>query len=92
MRKKGKGRAQRVSRTRKRSVVSGAARKSRSGKKGTEEGLDSSSERFVTDLLIRGDAAERTPGGTLPSHATHEIVGKSESGMPKVKRRRFTVV
>ncbi len=61
-----------------------AARKS---KKKTDQ--EKAAERFVEDLLIRGEAVHSDPQGDLPPGATHEIV--AESGKPgKVRRRRFS--
>jgi hypothetical protein len=52
-------------------------------------------ERFVEDLLIRGEAAWPDPQGDLPSGATHEIVAEPGDGRspkpPKVRRRRFSM-
>jgi hypothetical protein len=59
-------------------------------KEKTEE--EKAAERFVEDLLIRGEAAHPGPQGELPPGATHEIVeepGRSPIP-PKVRRRRFS--
>ena len=48
-------------------------------------------EKFVRDLLIRGEAAKPDEHGNLPSGATHEIVEEKEGELPKVKRRRFEI-
>jgi hypothetical protein len=48
-------------------------------------------ERFVRDLLIRGEAAKPDEHGNLPPGATHEIVEEKEGELPKVKRRRFDI-
>ena len=63
----------------------------KSKKKGkTEE--EKASERFVEDLLVRGEAACPDPQGNLPPGATHEIVEEPGGGKPpKVRRRRFSV-
>jgi hypothetical protein len=47
-------------------------------------------ERFVEDLLVRGEAAEADPDGELPRGATHEIVEEREGELPRVERRRFS--
>jgi hypothetical protein len=48
-------------------------------------------ERFVEDILIRGEAAWPDPQGDLPPGATHEIVAEPGGGKPpKVRRRRFS--
>jgi hypothetical protein len=46
-------------------------------------------ERFVRDLLVRGEAQKPTRGGKLPSEATHAITKESKTGEVKVKRARF---
>ena len=47
------------------------------------------SQRFVGDLLVRGEAAPRDKQGNVPLHATHVITGKRPDGTPAVKRIRF---
>ena len=49
-------------------------------------------ERFVRDVLTRGEAAKPDESGNLPGHATHEIVEEKEGELPKIKRRRFTIL
>ena len=44
-------------------------------------------DRYVQDLIARGEAA-RAVGGELPEGATHEIV-EDEKGRISVVRRRF---
>jgi hypothetical protein len=52
---------------------------------------EKAAERFVEDLLIRGEAAWPDPQGDLPPGATHEIVADPGDGKPpKVRRRRFS--
>jgi hypothetical protein len=51
---------------------------------------DEASRKFVQDLIARGEAVEIAPGAPLPPGATHEIVGKTETGLPIVKRRRYS--
>ena len=46
------------------------------------------SERFVKDLLVRGEAL-KPKGGKLPSQATHVVTVKKENGEVEVKRVRF---
>lgn len=61
------------------------------GKKAKEK-LDPAAERFVRDLLIRGEAARPNSEGELPSGATHRIVEDSEEGeLPKVEREAFSI-
>lgn len=50
---------------------------------------DAASQRFVGDLLVRGEAAERDSQGKVPLQATHVIRGKKADGTPDVKRIRF---
>jgi hypothetical protein len=46
-------------------------------------------QRFVNDLLIRGEAAKRDSSGKLPQDATHAIEGQNPDGSVVVKRVRF---
>ena len=46
--------------------------------------------KFIRDLIERGEAARRNPDGSLPDGATHEIVGEDENGEPIVVRRRIS--
>lgn len=48
-------------------------------------------ERFVKDLIARGEAARRDKDGNLPPGATHEIVDDPDGGPPTVVRRRFSI-
>lgn len=47
-------------------------------------------EKFVSDVLTRGEAAEPDEHGDLPPDATHEIVEEREGELPKIRRRRFS--
>ncbi|MBI3891148.1 MAG: hypothetical protein HY303_06420 [Candidatus Wallbacteria bacterium] len=47
-------------------------------------------KKFVSDLLIRGEAVPATTG-PLPAGATHEIVGTEPDGTITVRRRRFSL-
>ena len=61
--------------------------------KGSEDTIvpaDAQSEAFVKGLVATGQAAKPGPDGTLPSGATHEIVGETATGAPILKRRRFS--
>jgi len=49
----------------------------------------SASKRFVSDLLVRGEAAELTDDGRLPLQATHVIQKKNPGGSVEVKRARY---
>ena len=47
--------------------------------------------RYVEDLVARGEAAEPDAEGNLPPGATHEIIGRRRDGLPRVRRRRFSI-
>ena len=49
-------------------------------------------KRFVKDVLTRGEAAKPDEHGNLPPGATHEIVEEREGELPKIKRKRFSMV
>lgn len=54
--------------------------------------LDPAAQRFVRDLLIRGEAAKPTPEGDLPPGVTHRIVEDGEEGgLPTVEREVFSI-
>ena len=46
-------------------------------------------ERFVRDLLVRGEAQKPNRRGKLPGKATHAITKEDKTGNVKVKRARF---
>ena len=46
-------------------------------------------ERFVSDLLTRGEAAVRDKRGKLPLRATHVIKKRKPGGSAEVERVRF---
>jgi hypothetical protein len=50
------------------------------------------SDRFVQDLVVRGEAAEVGKDGKLPSQATHAITKKNPDGTVQVKRARYKLV
>lgn len=90
--KKRSGGSKKSSRGATRGVKPGAPRKEKKGaQKETDEPLDPSAERFVRDLLIRGEAARPDEKGELPPGATHRIVEEDEDGLPKVERDRFSL-
>jgi hypothetical protein len=72
-----------------------SARKKKTAGKGCDErgGRDekTAAEKFVRDLLTRGEAARPDERGGLPPGATHEIVEEREGEPPKIKRKRFSV-
>jgi hypothetical protein len=47
------------------------------------------SDRFVKDLLVRGEAAKTDQQGNLELTATHVITKEEKDGTAKVKRARF---
>jgi hypothetical protein len=51
----------------------------------------SAEERFIEDLIARGEAARPDEDGNLPPGATHQIVDDPEGGAPKLVRRRFSI-
>jgi hypothetical protein len=53
-------------------------------KKKLNDECNSSEQRFVRDLLIRGEAVKPLPDGSLPPGATHKIV-------EQVERERFSL-
>lgn len=55
-----------------------------------EAAPDPAAERFVEDLLARGEAADESDE-PLPADVTHEVVEDPDGGAPKVRRRRFSV-
>ena len=52
---------------------------------------DEATAAFVRDLVKRGEAVHLEPNAPLPKGVTHEIVGKTESGLPILRRRRFAL-
>lgn len=60
-----------------------AARKPASARKAAEE--------FVRGVLARGEAARPSKKGRLPPGATHEIVDEPAEGLPRLRRRRFSL-
>jgi hypothetical protein len=69
-----------------------AARKPRKKKAKEKTEEVKAAERFVEDLLIRGEAVLPDEHGDLPPGATHEIEEEPGDGKPpKVRRRRFSM-
>jgi hypothetical protein len=52
---------------------------------------DDATSHFVQTLVANGQAARPNADGSLPPGATHEIVGETASGVPIVRRRRFSM-
>ena len=48
-------------------------------------------EHFTKGVLTRGEAVKSQDGG-LPCGATHEIVETKEGELPKIRRRRFSLI
>lgn len=48
-------------------------------------------EKFIQDVLTRGEAVKRDINGNLPPGATHEIIAQKPGKLPEVKRVRFSV-
>jgi hypothetical protein len=51
---------------------------------------DAATKAFVQGLVDRGEAVEPPADGKLPPGATHIIVGRTEEGLPIVRRMRFS--
>lgn len=69
-----------------------AARESDASEKGIEvrQPLDREERSFVRGVVIRGEAAEPSEDGALPSGATHEIVEDGDGVLPTLQRKRFS--
>jgi len=52
---------------------------------------DHVTKHFVETLVANGQAARANADGSLPPGVTHEIVGETPSGVPIVRRRRFSM-
>ena len=74
-------------RTAARKNKAGARRKGQSKSKPTA--TKSATDRFVNDLLTRGEAAKLDPNGKLPLEATHVIDSDGDGETPKVRRLRY---
>ena len=48
-------------------------------------------QRFVNDLLVRGEAKKRDKHGRVPLDATHAITKENPDGSVEVERVRFKV-
>ncbi len=51
--------------------------------------MAAATQRFTSDLLIRGEAAKLDKKGKLPRHATHVIKKQHADGSAEVERVRF---
>ena len=57
-----------------------------------EERERAAAEHFVHGVLVRGEAAKAVRG-KLPPGVTHEIIeGCNEGDLPKIRRRRFSLI
>lgn len=56
-----------------------------------EEKEKRAAEHFIKGVLDRGEAA-KSQNGKLPPGATHEIMETKEGELPKIRRRRFSLV
>ena len=52
---------------------------------------DHVTKHFVETLVANGQAARANADGSLPPGVTHEIVGETATGVPIVRRRRFSM-
>lgn len=62
---------------------------SKTAKEKTSTENKQSSDKFVKDLLVRGEAAKPDKKGKLPQDATHVITKENPDGTVEVKRARF---
>jgi polyhydroxyalkanoate synthesis regulator phasin len=77
--------SKKIARGTKRGRATTRPRKSEKSGKRTADGA----QRFVTDLLIRGEAAERDSAGKVPQQATHAVKKVNRDGSVEVERVRF---
>ena len=69
------------------------ARKKATGKTVKNRAKSDAEERFVDNLVIRGEAVKKTGGNQkLPPGATHWIVENKDEKAIKVKRGRFSLI
>jgi hypothetical protein len=62
---------------------------SRTKKPNVAVGMAAATDRFVKDLLVRGDAAKPDSTGAVPRDATHVIENQNEDGTAAVRRVRY---
>jgi hypothetical protein len=68
-----------------------AAAKTRKSRK--SDGVSAAArQRFVNDLLVRGEAQLRDKQGKVPQDATHVITKQNADGTVQVQRVRFKAV
>jgi len=83
------GNSSRTSRTRSTQVKAQRSVKKKGKSKPKAADTRAASERFVKDLLVRGEAAKPDIEGTLPLEATHAVTKEEKDGTVEVKRARF---
>lgn len=81
--------AQKPRRTRTQSSAASPSSRASKARNAAAADDDQASDRFVKDLLVRGEAAEPTEEGTLPLDATHAITKENPDGTVEVKRVRY---
>lgn len=89
MRKQIEKAVQKPRRTRTNSPKLAASVKKAGAKNKTSAENKKSSERFVKDLLVRGEASIPNRAGKLPLDATHVITKENPDGTVEVKRVRY---
>jgi hypothetical protein len=82
-------RKSRTSRVRQKPTKSGSGSKGRKADKQKAEKTAATSDRFVKDLLVRGEAMKPDKQGKLQLDATHAITKEEKDGTVIVKRARF---
>jgi hypothetical protein len=66
--------------------------KAGTGPRDTRSGRERAAEEaFVRGVIERGEAAKPDREGKLPPGVTHEIIEETEGGLPKIRRRRFSL-
>jgi hypothetical protein len=68
------------------------ALKDRAARARTAKPRDAACDRFVEDLLARGEAVKPDRSGKLPPGATHVVQKAGRDGIAAVKRVRFKLV
>jgi len=81
--------ARNAARARKKAGKSGITPKPRRAITVKPPEADPATKRFLSDLMVREEAAKLTKGGKLPLHATHVITQDNIDGTVKVERARF---
>jgi hypothetical protein len=66
-----------------------ATKKSKGTVAATKTSTASATDRYLKDLMTRGEAQELDEHGKLPLEANYAIVGKDKEGKPIVRRARL---